>query len=324
MTTTNTQGAAILCEHEDGRYAVNPDTTSDPAWHRLGPVDISALAASAQSGLTDAYAGAREDLSIWKRRALEAERDLRSEKQTTSRLVGELNAANGPAYMGEPAASPAYGATEYGWADYRRLQDGDKRLIALVVGLYGNDHQSSSDLEGLLDRASHGQAPAQPEGNTGHAEADRLIGRLMSSDPDFEDCRLAAELIQREIKGPDGYNTWREAAIAERQRRVTAAPSPVPATFLRGVIDLCTQKGFSPENIEAWDSNDKWIADIWRQARELLAAPADSVLEDAARYRLVRRGQHWSVIDGIGNDLRAEALDAAIDAALAAKKGETT
>ena len=37
--------------------------------------------------------------------------------------------------------------------------------------------------------------------------------------------------------------------------------------------------------------------------------------EDAARYRLLRRGQHWSVIDGIGNDLRAEALDAAVDAA---------
>ena len=43
---------------------------------------------------------------------------------------------------------------------------------------------------------------------------------------------------------------------------------------------------------------------------------ADSVQEDAARYRLLRRGRYWSVIDGIGNDLlRAEALDAAIDAA---------
>lgn len=42
--------------------------------------------------------------------------------------------------------------------------------------------------------------------------------------------------------------------------------------------------------------------------------------EDAARYRLLRRGQHWSVIDGIGNDLRAEALDAAVDASR--KQGE--
>ena len=69
---------------------------------------LTALAAPAQSGLTDAYAGAREDLSIWKRRALEAERDLRSEKQTTSRLVGELNAASGPTFMGDPASDKCH------------------------------------------------------------------------------------------------------------------------------------------------------------------------------------------------------------------------
>jgi len=40
---------------------------------------------------------------------------------------------------------------------------------------------------------------------------------------------------------------------------------------------------------------------------------------DAARYRIVRRGQKWSVIDGIGNTLRAEELDAAADAAIAAQ-----
>ena len=51
----------------------------------------------------------------------------------------------------------------------------------------------------------------------------------------------------------------------------------------------------------------------WMACREL--AQADSVQEDAARYRLLRRGQHWSVIDGMGNDLRDEALDAAVDAA---------
>ncbi|WP_338881494.1 hypothetical protein WHX56_13920 [Achromobacter veterisilvae] len=52
----------------------------------------------------DAYEGAREDLAIWKRRALEAERDLRAERETSSRLVAELNAENGPMRMGDPAA----------------------------------------------------------------------------------------------------------------------------------------------------------------------------------------------------------------------------
>lgn len=43
---------------------------------------------------------------------------------------------------------------------------------------------------------------------------------------------------------------------------------------------------------------------------------------DAARYRSVRRGQHWSVIDGIGNNLRADDLDAAVDAVVQSPKNE--
>ncbi|HCE28448.1 MAG TPA: hypothetical protein DET46_06505 [Comamonadaceae bacterium] len=48
---------------------------------------------------------------------------------------------------------------------------------------------------------------------------------------------------------------------------------------------------------------------------ESLNAQLHAARGDAARYRLVRRGQHWSVINGIGNGLRAEELDAAVDAA---------
>lgn len=39
-------------------------------------------------------------------------------------------------------------------------------------------------------------------------------------------------------------------------------------------------------------------------------------LKDGMRYRAIRRGQKWSVIDGIGNTLRADDLDAAVDAEL--------
>jgi hypothetical protein len=46
-----------------------------------------------------------------------------------------------------------------------------------------------------------------------------------------------------------------------------------------------------------------------------LAASQEGDKLDAERYRQVRRGQKWSVIDWKGDDLRAEALDAAIDAA---------
>lgn len=60
------------------------------------------------------------------------------------------------------------------------------------------------------------------------------------------------------------------------------------------------------------------------RAQAAPAAPAVDARE-SARYRLLRRGQHWSVIDGKGDVLRGDELDATIDARLAAQaaaKGE--
>lgn len=44
---------AILYEHDDGRWAVNPVTTGDPGWHRVGPIDVSALASAPAAEITD-------------------------------------------------------------------------------------------------------------------------------------------------------------------------------------------------------------------------------------------------------------------------------
>jgi hypothetical protein len=60
---------------------------------------------------------------------------------------------------------------------------------------------------------------------TGIPDADRVLARLSSSDPDFDDCAAACALIYRlchEIKGPDGYATWKDAATDERVRRIRA------------------------------------------------------------------------------------------------------
>ena len=62
--------------------------------------------------------------------------------------------------------------------------------------------------------------------DTGNPEANRIIGRLASSDPDFEDCVDAVALIHKlvaEHKGPAGFATWKDAALSERMRRVDAA-----------------------------------------------------------------------------------------------------
>jgi hypothetical protein len=56
---------------------------------------------------------------------------------------------------------------------------------------------------------------------SGNAEADKLINALFSSDPDFEDCARAAAYIWRSAQDvPQGYSSWKEAATAERLRRI--------------------------------------------------------------------------------------------------------
>ena len=48
------------------------------------------------------YPGAREELAIWKRRALEAEAKVREQDKIIDRLGAALDEENGPTYMGEP------------------------------------------------------------------------------------------------------------------------------------------------------------------------------------------------------------------------------
>ena len=94
----------------------------------------------------------------------EAERDLRSEKQTTSRLVGELNAENGPAYMGEPAAQQgvAYAALPTSSHAGRVYEEG---FLIGTCPLYTADKlRAFADATCAL-RASHGQASAAPKGD---------------------------------------------------------------------------------------------------------------------------------------------------------------
>ena len=65
----------------------------------------------------------------------------------------------------------------------------------------------------------------------------------------------------------------------------------------------------------------KWAyEEIVKLRSELAALKAEneSLKRDAERYRMLRRGQRWSVVNGIGDYIRADELDAAIDAAMIA------
>ena len=68
-----------------------------------------------------------------------------------------------------------------------------------------------------------------------------------------------------------------------------------------------------------WNQCDSCGKPIYDEEPAVTPAPTfEDQAKDAERYRLLRRGQHWSVINGIGDTLRADQLDAAIDAELAA------
>ena len=60
------------------------------------------------------------------------------------------------------------------------------------------------------------------------------------------------------------------------------ALSAAPEAFLKSVIALCGHRGYSPANIEVWDKDDKWIADLWRQAESMLTTSPTPPAEQQA------------------------------------------
>jgi hypothetical protein len=75
--------------------------------------------------------------------------------------------------------------------------------------------------------------------------------------------------------------------------------------------------------VEARKQAARYETDVAAQAIadfEAMKLEVEALRVDAERYQALRRGQKWSVIDGIGDTLKAEGLDEAIDDA--AIKGE--
>lgn len=57
-------------------------------------------------------------------------------------------------------------------------------------------------------------------------------------------------------------------------RELYPAPQPqqIPEDFLRSVINLCAHHGASPFDVQCFDPDDKWVADLWREAEAMLEA----------------------------------------------------
>lgn len=101
---------------------------------------------------------------------------------------------------------------------------------------------------------------------------------------------------------------------------LAAQPGSVPDS--RPLRDYLKERiaNMTPEQLAAFESARARIQESLAAA-PTEAKPAQQDAVDAERYRELRRGMYWSVVDAIGDHLRDEALDGDIDAAISAKKG---
>ncbi len=140
----------------------------------------------------------------------------------------------------------------------------------------------------------------------------------------------------------------KDARIAELEGWYTRAMSDVRIAELERALEICTELHNELQSeceklesqgagepvawmwqheetgrigfIDPWQFEQGWQASNPRHKliKPLYTRPPApeqaEVVKDAQRYRNLRRGQKWSVIDGCGDTLRADALDAAIDA----------
>lgn len=115
--------------------------------------------------------------------------------------------------------------------------------------------------------------------DTGHAEADRILGRLASSDTDFDDCADAAVLIRKlvaELNGPDGFATWKDAAIAERMRRVAGETTafrllPIERDELVRWHTMCAQVSAQTDDFAGARRHRERLAELTHQAAKVCA-----------------------------------------------------
>ncbi|ABX17513.1 conserved hypothetical protein [Burkholderia multivorans ATCC 17616] len=120
-----------------------------------------------------------------------------------------------------------------------------------------------------------------------------------------------------------------EAADAIDTLLAALESSKQEADALLSTIAECRDKAhaegygesFLYEAIACPDDVPAFIGQTVTELRAALEAAA-AYKRDAERYRLLRRGQKWSVVNGIGEMLRAEQLDDAIDAQLSQRQEE--
>ncbi|WP_178113423.1 hypothetical protein [Pseudomonas xionganensis] len=182
---------------------------------------LAALKAQPGSGgeYGDAYQGAREDLAIWKRRALEAEAKIREQDQIIENLGNALNDENGPTFMGEPVIRA-------GGVDERAAHVPDEVFEAEFLAWWESDGQFCRAGGGNYERTFAFQAwrhlyPMLMQARAALAQSERVpdvsaMARVLS-DRSADACN---------IDRTDNWAMYGQEYIEDVQAMLAAAPSP--------------------------------------------------------------------------------------------------
>lgn len=201
------------------------------------------------------------------------------------------------------------------------------------------DHSFCAPIGSKFYTAPPSTAPAQSQ--------DDLTIDKSSGMQSLRDYLRSVERIAFEIPPPNPYTPQLVQASIQARRVINAflaaqpkdtapvpvAPSQITLDFKQttellnmfggepSTVTLAPGDGHSGKGLYAYWAEVPEEGAIYLGVTDDEAAPAAELgdAKDAERYQLLRRGQQWSVIDGIGDILRAERLDASIDAILASK-----
>lgn len=215
-------------------------------------------------------------------------------EQALQARIAELKALADAATPGPWRIGSLESYDGYSGKPYRNVwqgQDDAARIIARAILDQGNE-QTDVDADAMFIAAAREAIPA-------------LLADLEEAN---EHARCAYATADRDA-------ALKNAAI----ERADALESDLEATRQKLKIERESNDKEQAENMQVAFDLQAEVNSLREQLAEAHAA-IEPYKRNAERYQALRRGQHWSVINGIGDVLRADELDASIDAALSAKE----
>lgn len=213
---------------------------------QLAEILAAAPAQGQQGEFGDAYQGAREDLAIWKRRALEAEEKVRQQDSIIDHLTLE---AQGETRMGEPFIAQGQQSPNY-WRD-------------LAIANRKVADEALAELSALKAQQAE-QKPVR------FVEDREVLARLLEDDDQCIGDYHAFQGATGISLGSD-HGIWCAAYAAGMVRQAKAAPQPAPAQDV--AVPQPDAGGLVEALLAAADALER--AEFFEQANKARAAAQD-------------------------------------------------